>query len=238
MIGKRGRSRSASSRESSAMSRSVTPSGRRGVFTPAQRNAVLAAGAALARTGGRLPANMGELKNIDTTLGFPAVGTSTGVVTLLNGTTQGTTALTRLGRRCTFKSLYVRGFIQMAPTSTGATPIRILVVQDKQANAVAPVATDILNVDGIAGVNNLSNSRRFVTLMDHTIDCVGTQGPQATLVNLYKKLGVVTEYNAGSAGTIGDIQSNSIYALIYTTTGVGVAALSQGLQCRVRFSDN
>lgn len=223
------------SRTHTPSSMSVSRSGKRsrgGGVPAAQLNA------ALMRIGGRLPATMGELKNIDTTLGVPAVGVTTGVLTLLNGTTQGTTATTRLGRRITVKSIYIRGNLTLNPTSTGFSEFRLLIVYDKQANATAPVATDILVADTINNVNNLSNSRRFVTLMDYAPEHgIGTAGPQMHQISLYKKCNLVTEFNAGSAGTIGDIQSGSIYALMYFNGRITVAAANANINVRVRFSD-
>lgn len=220
------------------MSRSNSSSSRHSTFTSAQRAAVLAAGRQLARTGGRLPATSGELRNLDTVPGIPAVGTTTGYLTLLNGCSQGTTATTRLGRRITMKSIYIRGNLQMAATTTGYCPVRILVVYDKQTNATAPSASDILVADAVNNVNNLSNSRRFVTLFDEIIPVIGSAGPQAAYVTLYKKLNHVVEFNAGSAGTVGDIQTGSIYSLIYANNLTGGATLLNGLVCRIRFADN
>lgn len=183
-------------------------------------------------------AGRNELKNIDSGVPWPAFGVGNATVTLLNGCAQGTTALTRLGRRITLRSLYIRGFVGMAATSTGSTPLRLLVVYDKQANATAPVATDILTVDNLAAVNNLGNSRRFVTLLDHVVPSIGTAGPQQAHMALYKKLNHAVEFNAGSAGTIADIQTGSVYVLTYTGTGVAVASLATSMIARVRFEDN
>jgi len=201
-----------------------------------QRVAIMQAGRALARTGGRLPASMGELKNKDSVLTFPAFATGTASITLLNGLQQGTTATTRLGRRIVMKSVYLFGQCQLAPTSTGSVTVRVVVVYDKQANATAPTAADLWGADGINNMNNLSNSRRFVTIIED-IRNLGTAGPQATFYQKYKKLNLPVEFNAGSAGTIGDIQTGSLYAFVVTTNALGVASLTTAVQVRVRYSD-
>lgn len=179
-----------------------------------------------------------EQKNIDIVVVAPAVAVATGVLTLLNLCAQGVTAVTRLGRRITMKSLFIRGVIELAATTTGYGPWRILVVYDKQANAAAPTATDILAADAYQSFNNLGNSKRFQTLIDKTYDCVGTAGPQSLDVKLYKKLNHGVEFNAGSAGTIADIQTGSIYALVYHTGTYAVAAPTFNVWSRVRFSDD
>lgn len=181
-----------------------------------------------------------EKKNIDVSqsagTSFP-FGTSTAVVTLLNGIAQGVTALTRLGRRIHMKSLYIRYHVAMGPTSTGSSPLRLLVVYDKQPNAASPAAVDILTADNISSPNNLSNSRRFVTIFDDVIECIGTGGPQADYQVLYKKLNLDVEFNTGSTGTISDITTGSLIMLTYTNGNIGVASPIGNIYTRVRFTD-
>lgn len=184
-------------------------------------------------------AGVGELKNIDTNPTFPAFGVGTGTLTLLNGVSQGTTATTRLGRRITLKSLYLRGFVGMGATSTGYAPIRCIIVYDKQANGAAPAATDVLLTNTLSSPNNLSNSRRFVTLVDYIIpNGIGTSGPQGQQIQVYKKLNHPVEFNNGSAGTVADIQTGSVYALFYLSTTLAVASAVSDITCRIRFADN
>lgn len=180
----------------------------------------------------------GELKNVDVTAVIPAFGVATGVLTHLNPLLQGTSATTRLGRRVTMKSLYIRGYLTMAATSTLAASYRVLVVYDKQANAAPPTAAQILESDFFYGLNNLGNSRRFETLCDHVTECIGTGGPNGTNFTIFKKMNHAVEFNATNGGTIADIQTGSVYALIYMSApGIGVATPANAIQCRIRFSD-
>lgn len=181
--------------------------------------------------------NLGELKNADNTVIWPAFGAVFGSFSLLNGLAQGTSATTRIGRKIVMKSVYVRGPVQMAPTGTGSSPLRMLIIYDKQTNGAVPLATDVLLVDGIGNPNNLNNSRRFVTLADIVVPCIGTAGPQSTYFVFYKKLNLVTEFNNGTNGTVSDIQTGSVYALTYTTGSIGTASLQYGTIARIRFSD-
>lgn len=194
----------------------------------------------LIRSGGRMPANSGELKNLDvssTTLITAAQ--TTGNLLLLNGVAQGTTAVTRLGRRITMKSIYIRINNALAATTAGASPLRYLVVYDKQANATAPGATDVVVADAIVNPNNLSNSRRFVTLMDWMPEQgLGTGGPVACSHVFYKKINLPVEFNAGSAGTVGDIQTGSVYVFVWQNGGLITAAPTQAFYSRIRYSDN
>lgn len=186
-----------------------------------------------------MPANSGELKNLDvTSTALIVAAQTTATILLLNGVAQGTTATTRLGRRITMKSLYVRFNAALAATTAGNSPIRLLIVYDKQANTNAPAANDVLVADAIVNPNNLSNSRRFVTLMDWlATDGLGTAGPGSAHHVFYKKMNLEVAFNTGSAGTIGDIQSGSVYLLAYQNGGLITAAPTQAFYSRIRFSD-
>lgn len=227
----RGRSRSRSGVRKiagqSARAMSVSRSRSRGAYRP------------LYRIGGRLPFDSRELKDITThnVVTVPALGVNTAVLTLINGVAQGTTATTRNGRRIFMKSLMIRFSAIMANTSGGATAGRIMVVYDKQSNATAPAATDILLADSIISVNNLGNSKRFVTIWDKLIPCIGSAGPQSVLQAKYKVLNLPVDFNIGSAGTIGDIQTGSLYIMIYTNATITTAATNWAFDTRVRFSD-
>lgn len=186
-----------------------------------------------------MPASSTELKNIDNNLNTLFVAAQTvGQLNLLNGVAQGTTATTRLGRRIVMRSLLIKGTVSLAATSAGASPLRVLVVYDSQTNATAPIATDILQVDAIDSPMNLSNSRRFKTLCDIEIPCLGTGGPQAQSFTRYIKLNMNAEFNTGSAGTVGDIQTGSIYMLTYQQGNIITANPASLIYTRVRYSDN
>lgn len=191
----------------------------------------------LLRVGGRMPAGNHELKNIDVIGSTITVASSSGLISLINGVAQGTTATTRLGRRIQMKSLFIRAEIRMAPTTAGASPIRYLVIYDKQTNGTAPAATDVLTTDALYSPMNLSNSRRFVVIFDKVWPCLGTAGPQSITVEKYIKLNLPVEFNTGSAGTVGDIQTGSLYTLLYQDAGLITLAPPGAFYTRVRFSD-
>lgn len=180
-----------------------------------------------------------EKKNIDIVPTIPAVGTTTSVITCLNPCQAGGLPTNRVGRRITMTSLLFRGRFQTAPTTTGNCPIRIIIFYDKQTNKAAPVAGDVLAADSIEQVALLANSHRFRVLRDIVIPCVGTAGPQSAYVNEYIKMNKQVEYIDGAgAGTVADITSGGLFCMIFANDLTAVAALSQAIQCRVRFTDN
>lgn len=186
------------------------------------------------------PSRGGELKFKDTAadgvaLAFGATTFSAAV--LLNGLANGSDASTRIGRKITMKSLLFRHSWIMGPTSTGGSPIRILIVYDKQANATAPAITDILLTDNFNAPNNLSNRDRFLTICDVITDNIATGANFSASDVIYKKINLETMFNAGSAGTIGDITSGSVYLFIAQNGGIGTATASYSYRARVRYTD-
>ena len=82
--------------------------------------------------------------------------------------------------------------------------------------ATAPVITDILLANDFTSPNNLSNRDRFVTLSDYVTEQLSTASNLSDTGVIRKGLNLETMFNAGSAGTIGDITSGSVYEVIVT----------------------
>ena len=116
--------------------------------------------------------------------------------------------------------------------------MRIIVVYDKQANAVAPAITDVLTVDSFIGQNNLNNRDRFVILCDVISDPISVNANGSVAGTIYKKINLETMFNAGTAGTIGDITSGSIYLFVAQTANIGTANPVFNWRSRIRFQDN
>jgi len=198
--------------------------------------------APLARVGGRnvlrnMPAGA-ELKDLTTNnSGKITAGTAANVLTLLNGCAQGTTASTRLGRRILMKSLLIRWHFAINTTTAGNDSIRVLIIYDSQTNGTAPAATDVLLTDEFGSPMNLSNSRRFKVLIDELVPCIGTAGPGSACGTRYVKGEWPVEFNTGSAGTVGDIQSGSIYMLTSQGGKLITAAPAGDVYARIRYSD-
>ena len=185
------------------------------------------------------PSAGGEVKFVDNAVSLAtAIGAATWTTPqLLNGLANGSDASTRVGRKVTLKSVLVRASVALAPTSVGGSPIRILVVYDKQANATAPAVTDILLADAFTSQNNLSNRDRFVTVFDQVTDPLSVQNNFSVNQVMFKRINMETMFNAGSAGTIGDITSGSLYLLFAQNSGITVAAPTMIYRTRVRYTD-
>lgn len=184
------------------------------------------------------PTRGGELKFIDNLFSNdPPLSAAFSAGQLLNGLMPGSSASERIGRKVTIKSLLVRWQSRLSATSVGGSPVRILIVYDKQANATAPAITDILLIDSFQSQNNLSNRDRFVTISDFITEPVSVQNNHSNAGVIYKKLNLETMFNAGVAGTIGDISSGSIYMFVAQTNGVSTAVIDFAASVRIRYTD-
>lgn len=187
-----------------------------------------------------------ELKNLDVvTNNAITFGQATANLALLNGCDDGATSTTRVGRKIIITSLSWRWQGSLAPTTTGASGLRLLIVRDSQSNGVAPTATDVLQVDTIYSMMNLDNSKRFKVLVDHLVPCVGTAGPQSWNEKGFlqfekpakNKAGLEVTFNGNSTATITSINTGSIYALFYQNGSLLVASPTSNLYTRLRFVD-
>ena len=182
----------------------------------------------------------GELKDKTTqfTNRITAGSTTATVASTLMTMAQGTAATERVGRRIIMKSLWVRWVFSMAATSAGTSGVRILIVYDKQTNGAAAATTDVVDTDVIQSFKNLGNERRFVTLMDEHIKCLGTQGPQSVFGQKFIKLNLPAEFNSGTTGAISDVQTGSLLMYVWQNGNIITAGPLSTIITRVRFADS
>ncbi len=194
--------------------------------------------------------NGGELKFLDTVIDDAVVATggevlNTGTVNVIP---QGVTESTRVGRKCTIKSVNWRWTVTLPTTTTpGATSdtVRLIMFLDKQCNGAAAAVAIILETALWNSWRNLENVGRIKVLYDKTISLVSKSGGPASTSTVnygedvrngafYKKCNIPIEFDASaSTGAIGTIRSNNIGILVIAHSGFA------GLQSnvRVRFSD-
>lgn len=202
------------------------------------------------RTGGyygRFQKN-GETKFFDDTVPSLNITATAVILDSPNLIPQGVTESTRVGRKCTLKSIMWQGEIHLNLQTDDATPtgdfVRLICYWDKQCNGANATATDILQTDNWNEFNNLANSQRFKILWNKTLVFNHTAGAGAsTAANVWpimykrfkfmKKCNIPLEFSATS-GAIATVKSNNI----------GLLAISRNGECdmlyktRVRFTDN
>lgn len=172
-----------------------------------------------------------EKKYIDvsTTNAWPATTSTTWTLLLLNGVAQGTSDSTRIGQRIQMSSLQLR----MASPAQANDPIRVRVVYDKQTNAAAPTATDILENDNAGGLVQNANSGRFITLYDKFLHVDNANGKH--IIDEYIKMSLPVIYS-GTDATVSSISSGSVYLMI-NIDGQSWSSAGTFNYARVRFYD-
>jgi len=181
-----------------------------------------------------------EKKNVDVALVgatlFP-IATSIAVVTALNLMGQGAAAGQHLGRTAQMKSIQYRLSTNMAATTTGSGSLRVVIVYDKQSNGAAPTAVQVFQANHIASPMNLSNSKRFIVLVDDTHEGLSVTGPASAYMKNFKKINLPIEYFDTNNGDITDIATGSVYMFTFNDSGFGVAAPNNIFYSRMRFQD-
>lgn len=174
--------------------------------------------------------------NFDTTLEVPA----TGQLCLIP---QGVTESTRVGRKCTIKSILLKGALAFVPaaaanaTSTGY----MWLILDKQTNGAAAAASDVFsNVTTQSALRNLANSSRFKILKKFKFTFNSGAGVTTAYNNVsmpfecYKRLNIPLEFSS-TTGAITELKSNNLFLMAgadFTDDLIQMAGV-----CRVRFID-
>jgi len=167
---------------------------------------------------------------------------TTGSVVLLNGIVPGSSASQRIGRKVVMKSILMTGVVVAGSTGSLAYG-RLAVVVDTQANAAVPLITDIWDAITAASNRNISNMPRFKVLYDSNVIAIQgnsttpTEGSSVTL-SKYIKVNIPVQYNVGTAGTIGDIQTNALYVVSFGSGVAGTTAPTYASRIRVRYDDS
>jgi len=191
-----------------------------GTWKPRKKARVInrAVGSSGLRTGGwrGVPGRRGELKYVDVAI-TGQQATPGGILTLLNGIAPGTGASQRIGKKILMKSILFRAAVG-GNSGTFTIPfqgsVRFLIIQDKQTNATAPTVAQILEIATGTSPMNMDNRERFTVLANKSIPIDQSGGHQSGKVSVYKRLNLPTFFNAGTAGTVADITSGSVYLLL------------------------
>lgn len=206
------------------------------------------------RTGGfygRYASRDGELKFHDVDLDDAIIAVGGQVTPTINIIPQGITEVTRIGRKCTIKSINWRFRLTLQENDAVATPgnvetTRVILYQDKQCNGATAAVTDLLETDDVHSFRNLANSGRFnfiydkiyaMNYMGMASDGVGlvSQGPNSREISMYKKCDIPLEFNSSASdGSLATIRSNNLGVMLVCLSGTA----SFNSKIRLRFSDN
>lgn len=184
------------------------------------------------------PGTGAEKKYNDTSLASGSILNLAGpaVPLLINGVAQGTDANQRVGRKINWDSILIRLRLTVGATPTSDS-YRIMLVVDKQANAAAATAANMLESTAFTTANNMANRARFVTLWDKK-GVVTTGGDNSVVIEeLYLRKKFQTIYS-GTGATIGDITSGALYLLVFGSLAVTATQLVATGYIRLRYLDD
>lgn len=186
-----------------------------------------------------------ELKYLDQPGGIiqHAIG-NTGLVALMNGIPAGSTAITREGRQCIWRSVSLSGTVKAVDATVWSSRNDIFLIWDKQPGAAAPAITDIFTYGKAGSPLNLDYRERFVVLAHRSYviggvpistTAIGCLTPTVHSVNINVKLNHRTTFK-GDANTIGDIATGAMYLVLLGDNPDTEGGQFEGY-CRLRFSE-
>ncbi len=106
--------------------------------------------------------------------------------------------------------------------SSTTTMFRLVIVQDRQGNALAPVATQIFREDNVNSMYSFTagDRSRFKVLFDHTYRLM-TANNTLEIIKVFKRLSGRQTYNLGTDAD-GSIGKNSIFVCFSTNEATNV----------------
>jgi len=168
---------------------------------------------------------------------IPAAGT----VVCLNEIGQGTALGQYIGTQVSIKSLSIRYSIILNQDTPAPTSGRVIFLWDKQPQGSPPGTIDILTTANYLSYLNMDNRDRFVVLCDKQYAMDQSGGHESVQFKVYKKISLPTIFNAGTAGTVADITSGSLYLLTISENAKGVVPDEYPVvtgSSRIRYDDS
>lgn len=164
--------------------------------------------------------------------------TPAGVFSLMNGLVQGTSAVTRIGQRIIIRSILLNILLYGQPVQPYSM-LRFMIIQDKQPNGAIFTLGSLLE-NPAAGSSTLSplnydNTKRYKILWDKRFVLCNSAN-QEKFIKYYKKVYIPVEYNVFNAGTVADINKNSLYLLVINSDNINVPSFSW--YHRIRYTDS
>lgn len=158
--------------------------------------------------------------------------TNVGTVVLLNGIATGDLETTRDGNSILLKSILLRYSITRHINNHGET-WRVMLVQDRQSNGVAPAVTDILETAHPLSPLNDKNTNRFNIL--HSRMGTFTSSREDSTTDQFKKLDFHTKY-IGADATQSSVGYNGLYILYVGSHATEYPTINY--RTRIRYIDN
>jgi len=181
-----------------------------------------------------------ELKNVDLANAFTPTGTAAwstpAAANTINLIAQGAGDGQRVGRKIMMKSFQMRWTWGLAATTTGGSPLRVLVIFDRQSNGALPATLDVLEQDDINSPMELGHNERFVVISSFYTEPISVQNNFSVAGEVYKKINLEATYN-GAAGTIAQVITGAVFIMIAQTGAAGTVVPTFRYYARIRYTD-
>jgi len=200
-----------------------------------------------------------EWKQFDVTSGAIALSSGVGgwsTPVLVNGIAAGTGVTQRLGRKLLMRKMVLRlgdQWLNSNMVISGFSPLRTVIIYDREPTGALPAVLDIFDTSSILSNMNLSNSDRFMVLVD-TLETdwanfSGINPAQTSQLSIISPVivrkfpeGLESQYKDVATGGIGDFTKGACYILtaqdvtaVYSGAG---ATRTLDYVIRWRFTDN
>lgn len=204
-----------------------------------------------------------EMKSLDTVLNS-AITSGTGAgghVLLCNNPLLGTDRFQRIGRRIQIKAIHLN--LSLHPVTPVATSVPedlvFMLVWDRDSGGTPTLSNLLQDTDNLGAVVNSVRSNRNVDLakrykmlwkkniplricgtMTGALPCNGAafQANQDDLMmEFHKECDLITQFNAGNTGGIGDIENGALIFCWWTDLGIGLPTSSFDVNIRIRYYD-
>lgn len=165
-----------------------------------------------------------------------------GSIALIATIAQGAGQTQRIGKKATYKSLQVRGYVQNNTTAT-LNDVAICIVYDKEPTGLMPNITDIFNQATAQSFLNDTNSDRFQIVRRWSHVLTGNSATPATgneILDIDEYIDLKSrpvQFKAAATGAIGDIAVGALYLVCLGSSNPGTTASTSFLGFRTRFVD-
>ena len=184
----------------------------------------------------RMPSPEKKFLDIQINMAVDLVGAQ-GIV---NNLVLGNTSQTRVGQRIAITSMELR-VLTSSTIATGTDQAhRWMVFVDHNTNGLAPVLGEQLNTISTLAMHTMLQRQRFKILVDKAYPVSGSAEDGSyhyEHVYLRFRKPIVVTFNAGNAGTVADISTNSIYFFACGSNAAGVTAGNAAGVSRIRYVD-
>jgi len=148
-----------------------------------------------------------------------------GSLTLFSTIPQGTSATTRVGKKCFLQRMQIRGQGQMVGGADYSNRVALLLVYDRRPRSTLPAITDILDAANADSLRNEDNRERFQVLWRKDLDLQGRASVQSTatkMMELIEETVIINcpvVYKALGTGAIADHEQGALYLVQVMTAG-------------------